>query len=91
MSFAGDIFTDQTYFERPEQVAVMRVFDEGDVDTFIGIAYGDRVVCLCCGTVFSTAELEEDDAVYKILNWVNCDRYITDCRKPFDEDEDSDS
>ncbi len=91
MSFAGEAFTKDTYFNMPTQVAVMRVFDEGDVDTFVGVAYQDYVICLCCSTLFGVAELEEDDAVYKVIAWENCDRYIKRYNNPFDEDEESES
>lgn len=89
MSFAGQAFTKETYFSFPKQVAVMRVFDEGDVDTFIGIGYKDVVICLCCGTIFGVEELEEDGAVYKVLDWH--DVQVRELINPFDDDEDSES
>ena len=91
MSFAGEAFTKDTWFRIPTQVAIMSCCDEEGCDTFIGVAYHNEVICLCCGTVFGVEDLEEDEAVYKVLNWVNCDRYVKDCRKPFDEAADSKS
>lgn len=91
MSFAGNIFTKDTYFNYPKQVAVMRVFDEGEVDAFVGIAYRDEVICGCCGTVFDREELAEEGAVYKVLEWVSISEEIAGGEDPFEDDEDEES
>jgi hypothetical protein len=57
MSFAGEAFTKDTWFERPKQVAVM-MSDNQDVETFVGIYYRDEVICLCCAATFDMEILE---------------------------------
>ena len=91
MSFTGKAFTKDTWFEVPKQVAVARLFDEGDEDTFVGIAYHNEVICLCCGVTFGVEELEEECAVYEVLNWHNLDFQVRRLSDPFKEKENSNS
>ena len=64
-------FTKDTYFNSPTQIEITRVSDKGNVDTFIGIGYGNQVCCLCYDTIVKVRELEEDEAVYKVLETSN--------------------
>ena len=89
MSFAGEAFTADTYFDRPTQVAVMIVYDE-EVETFCGIGWRDEVICGCCGIVFDRDSLAEDGAVFKRLPWVSISEGIAGGIDPFDEAEEND-
>ena len=52
-------------FERPTQVAFYNVEDRR-YDA--GIAYGDEIICMCCGGVISIDELLEE--VAEVEPWV---------------------
>jgi hypothetical protein len=38
---------------------------------FGAVGWGDVVICMCCGTVFSIKDLAEDGYKFEILPWVN--------------------
>ena len=51
-------------FERPTQVVFI---DPNDGQTMAGIAYGDEIICGCCGGIFEVAEVEH---IFQYDNWV---------------------
>ena len=68
------------YFDIPKQV---RFFDYQDNRWIGGIAYGDRIICGCCGSVFEISEIYDDVPESEILNpiipfgeWMNIEDAI---------------
>lgn len=61
-------------FERPTQVAFYNI--ENDCYD-AGIAYGDEIICLCCGGIISIEELLEETSGTEVrapiiqLSWEN--------------------
>lgn len=79
------------FFEIPTQVKFLDLGDTGtDEDVWIGgIAYGDDIICGCCGAIISIEELFEDwnefkdehpniDAPLETLSWVSISDEIID-------------
>ena len=73
------------YFEKPTQVMF---YDPDSTDRDVppysaGIAYGDKIICACCGGVFSIEEIEEtakfdDKEPLIILPWIDFHEDIED-------------
>lgn len=50
-------------FEKPTQV----MFIDDDNETCFGIAFGDTVICGCCGSTFDVSEVE----IVQTLEWID--------------------
>ena len=66
----------KTYFEKPKQVVFADPDNPGE--WLVGIAYGDDIICACCGGVFSIEEVIElaaedgvANAIYPYEDWVD--------------------
>lgn len=55
-------------FAMPKQV----VFDDGE-NICGGIAYGNEIICACCGGVF---EIDDVEIIDIFSDWVNFEEYI---------------
>lgn len=52
-------------------------FDSETGEFLYGIQFGDKVVCSCCGIIFSIDELNEQACIDLCTNWVKVsDRWI---------------
>lgn len=74
-------------FEVPTQV-MFRSFEKDEDDVCAGIAYGNEIICACCGSVFEIddlAELAAEDGVEQFIfsyeTWVDLTHEI--CRRIF--------
>ena len=63
------------HFDAPTQVVF--TFDNGtNRERCAGIAYGDQIICACCGGIF---EMGEDIVIEKGLPWVSlCEEICPD-------------
>ena len=67
---------DKTYFEKPTQVVFA---DSTNAGAWMnGIAYGDEIICACCGGIYSIEEVIEiarengvKKAIYEYDSWVD--------------------
>lgn len=63
----------KTYYDAPTMVRMRDIDNDCEVG---GIAYGNEVICGCCG---ATIPLDDEDSGFEIieeLSWVNFSDYI---------------
>ena len=75
----------KSYYSAPTMVSFINPdTDEDTVDTIIGIAYNESIICACCGGVWDIPTLikafeeqnEDFDPEFEELNWIPFDEYI---------------
>ena len=69
------------YYEKPTMVSFLEEYEDGSIDRAYGIAYGDVIICSCCGGVFPIAEViemaEENDIEFEEHDWIPFTDYIS--------------
>jgi hypothetical protein len=59
-------------FEKAVQLKIYEFNDEGTKYRVFGaVGWGDVVICMCCGHVFSIKDMAEEGYKYEILPWIN--------------------
>lgn len=70
-------FEKDMYFEEAVQLKLYAFNNEGiEYQVFGAIGWGDVVICMCCGSVFSTRYLAEGEYMYEILPWTNLSKEV---------------
>ena len=73
------------YFDFPRQVKFFCPDTVNEVRFENGIAYGDEIICACCGAIFKIDEvitdagfagIPETEAIVEYRMWVNFSEYI---------------
>lgn len=66
----------KTYYEVPTQVKFW-VDEEGiGIETYVGIAYCNRIICACCGGIFLLDDDDETVEVLEEMDWIDFSEYI---------------
>lgn len=63
----------KTYYDIPTQV---KFGNKGEMETHIGIAYHNYIICACCGGIFLLDDDNETVEILEEMNWVDFSEYI---------------
>lgn len=63
----------QNFYDRPIMIKFTDTYD-GEVDTHVGIAYHDEIICACCGGIFEVDD--ECIEVIECLDWFDFSDFL---------------
>ena len=70
----------KSHYNEPTMVSFLEDDGYGNIEIVYGIAYGDVIICSCCGGVFPIAEViemaKEKDIEFDEYDWVPFTDYI---------------
>ena len=71
----------KTFYTEPKIVRFVQPLEDGELDTIVGLAVGDRIMCTCCGGLFNTCDiikLAESgfDIQYEEFDWFDFSDYL---------------
>lgn len=69
----------KTFYTEPKIVRFIQPF--GELDTIVGLAVGDKIICACCGGVFNPCDIIKIaesgfDIQYEEFDWFDFSDYL---------------